>query len=257
MKTRRAVDAICIEQCHGGHAEPYAHCHHLLRQRRTFEETESRAGMKLDVHQFSFPGSQFSVKSLSTLESGGFPLRTENWELGTGNCIFSHTCLPQTILPPADRAPVGIEQLHLHFAKRCPTHRAPRLPAPTSRRNCARGLPSKAQCPVLLFFSCRLRVPVLRFPKSQRHARADGTCAEPQWRICLYPLQVRKSFALDFPPLPRARSAASGNLQHGACPTTPENPRELRRPGRQCVPELIPVFPALAMEAETGRLGQT
>src|SRR5258706_1414430 len=85
----------------------------------------------------------------------------------------------------------------------------------------------------------------------------DGTCVARRQRISLYsyPLQVRKSFALVFPPLSRARSAASENLRHGACPTTPENPRELRRPARQCEPELVPVFPALATEVETSRLG--
>jgi len=49
MEAWSAVDAVGIEQRHGGHVEVRAHSDQFLGQGSAFEKTESRAGMKLDV----------------------------------------------------------------------------------------------------------------------------------------------------------------------------------------------------------------
>jgi len=51
MKAWRAVNAVGVEQRHGGHGELRACCHEFLGHRGAFEKAESRAGMKFDVHQ--------------------------------------------------------------------------------------------------------------------------------------------------------------------------------------------------------------
>ncbi len=142
VKARRTVNAVRVEQCHRRHIEPGTHSRHILGQRRTFEEAESGTGVKLDVQmQYPVPSTQSNICGDAT----GY------WVLSTGYFFFSHTFLPQTIHRRADRAPVGRGRQHQIFARRYPTRRAPRLRAPTSRRNCARGRLSRAQCPALLF----------------------------------------------------------------------------------------------------------
>src|SRR5579863_10510240 len=61
VKTRRAVDAISVEQCHGGHIQTSADSCQILRQGRAFEEAESRAGVKFDVHQWSVSRCQLKT----------------------------------------------------------------------------------------------------------------------------------------------------------------------------------------------------
>src|SRR5215469_3991809 len=53
MEAWGTVNPIAVEKRHGRHMECGAGCGQILRQRGAFEETESGAGMKLDVHQFS------------------------------------------------------------------------------------------------------------------------------------------------------------------------------------------------------------
>src|SRR5205807_5759447 len=144
---------------------------------------------------------------------------------------FSHTLLPRTSLRPEDHAPVGRERRRLCFATQCPTRHAPRLRAPTSRRNCARGRPSRAHCLALLFSSYRPRGPVPRFPKSRWPAAPDETCAAQRWWIFLLPKLFDELLKLF-----QAQSASCENLRHGACPATPASRRGLRQPVGQYVP---------------------
>src|SRR2546429_8117285 len=48
-----AVDAIAIDQGHGGHAEIGARRDQIFRQRSAFEETEGGAGVELDISRHS------------------------------------------------------------------------------------------------------------------------------------------------------------------------------------------------------------
>jgi hypothetical protein len=50
MEARRSINSIHIQQRTRWHLETGAHLHHVLWQRRSFEEAESRTRMKLDVH---------------------------------------------------------------------------------------------------------------------------------------------------------------------------------------------------------------
>src|SRR6266851_1462816 len=60
MKTRRAIEAVSVEQCHGWHVELGTDRCQFLGYGCAFEEAESRAGVKLDV------GHQFQVKPFTT-----------------------------------------------------------------------------------------------------------------------------------------------------------------------------------------------
>src|SRR5437868_9134902 len=63
MEAGRSVNAVDVEQSHGGHVELETHCCQFLGYRCALEKGECRASMKLDVrHQFSVPSSRFSVK---------------------------------------------------------------------------------------------------------------------------------------------------------------------------------------------------
>ena len=61
VKARGAVDAVGIEQGHGGHVELSADCGQFLGQGRAFEKTESRAGVEFDVHQLPVISDQWPV----------------------------------------------------------------------------------------------------------------------------------------------------------------------------------------------------
>ena len=61
VEARGAVDAVGVEQCHGWHVMVLAHSDEFLGQGRAFEEAESGAGVKLDVHQLPVPGRQYPV----------------------------------------------------------------------------------------------------------------------------------------------------------------------------------------------------
>jgi hypothetical protein len=52
MKTRRAVEAVSVEQRHGWHVELGTDRYQLLGDGCAFEEAESRTSMEFDVHQF-------------------------------------------------------------------------------------------------------------------------------------------------------------------------------------------------------------
>jgi hypothetical protein len=75
VKARSTVNAISIEQGHGRHVKPGASRHQILRQGRTFKETESRAGVKFNVQVLS---SQFSVLSKDFLHCRVRKVTTEN-----------------------------------------------------------------------------------------------------------------------------------------------------------------------------------
>src|SRR3954470_20240744 len=47
----RTVKAVAVEQSHCGHLQCGGGCHQVLRQGTAFEKTESRTGVKLNVHQ--------------------------------------------------------------------------------------------------------------------------------------------------------------------------------------------------------------
>lgn len=51
VKARGAIDAVGIEQRHGGHLEVLAYSDEFLGQGRAFEKAESGAGVEFDVHQ--------------------------------------------------------------------------------------------------------------------------------------------------------------------------------------------------------------
>ena len=87
MKSRRTVDTVAVEQCHGRHLELGTHVHKFLGSRGSFEKAEGGAGVKFDKQssQFSVLGSQFSER----LFVPRFSLRTENWELRTVLVIHS------------------------------------------------------------------------------------------------------------------------------------------------------------------------
>jgi hypothetical protein len=61
VKARGAVNAVGVEQRDGGQFELGADCDEFLGQGRAFEKAESRAGVKLDVHQFSVLSSQLNL----------------------------------------------------------------------------------------------------------------------------------------------------------------------------------------------------
>ena len=75
METWRTIDAVGVEQRHGGHVEPGTGRYQFLGQGRSFEEAESRAGVKLDVQVLSCQ-SQFSVKNIP--DSVSVKIFTEN-----------------------------------------------------------------------------------------------------------------------------------------------------------------------------------
>jgi hypothetical protein len=50
MESRRSVNAITIEQRHGGHMKGGAGRNQVLRQSSAFEKAESGTRVKLDVH---------------------------------------------------------------------------------------------------------------------------------------------------------------------------------------------------------------
>ena len=72
VEARGAVDAVGIEQRHGGHFEVGAHADQFLRQGRAFEEAESGTGVKFDVQvlstQYSVPSTQYPVSSVLQTE---------------------------------------------------------------------------------------------------------------------------------------------------------------------------------------------
>lgn len=51
VEARGAIDAIGVEQRHGGHLEVLAYSDEFLGQGRAFEEAESGSGVEFDVHQ--------------------------------------------------------------------------------------------------------------------------------------------------------------------------------------------------------------
>ena len=55
VEARGTVDAVGVEQRHGGHLEVLAHSNEFLGQGRAFEKTEGRARVKFDVHQCQLP----------------------------------------------------------------------------------------------------------------------------------------------------------------------------------------------------------
>jgi hypothetical protein len=60
VEARGAIDAVSVEQCHGGHVEVLAHADQLLGQRSALEEAKCGAGVKLYKQVVS---SRFSVLS--------------------------------------------------------------------------------------------------------------------------------------------------------------------------------------------------
>ena len=60
MEAGSAIEAVGVEQCHGGHLEMGTYCGIFLGHRSAFEEAEGRAGVKFDVQVLS---SRFSVKT--------------------------------------------------------------------------------------------------------------------------------------------------------------------------------------------------
>lgn len=161
MKAWRAIDAVGIEQSHGRHLEMGADSRHILWQGRAFEEAECTTRVKLNVQVLKTRAScQFS-EAISKCK----------------NCFFSHTSLPRTRFRSAGRAPGGRERSARDFARRCPIRHGTRHRATTSRPNCARGRPSRARCPALLFFWRRQCERALHFPKSRTRAAADGRYA--------------------------------------------------------------------------------
>ena len=61
-----AVDTVGVEQCHGGHVKVRTHADQFLGQGSAFEKTESRAGVKFDVHQWLVASGQRLKKHLLT-----------------------------------------------------------------------------------------------------------------------------------------------------------------------------------------------
>jgi hypothetical protein len=51
VKARRAINAIAIEQCYGGHLQFSASRNQAFRQGGAFEETESGARVEFDVQE--------------------------------------------------------------------------------------------------------------------------------------------------------------------------------------------------------------
>ena len=51
IKTRRAIDAVAVEQRHGWHTQLVAPGDQVLGQGGAFEKTKGRAGMEFDEHR--------------------------------------------------------------------------------------------------------------------------------------------------------------------------------------------------------------
>jgi len=68
IEARRAVEAVAVEQGHGGHLESGADGDQVLRQSGALEEAESGAGVEFDVQGFR---SQVSVKLFELRITGG------------------------------------------------------------------------------------------------------------------------------------------------------------------------------------------
>ena len=51
VETRRAIDAVAIEQRHGRHVQVRAGGNQVLRQGGAFEKAERRTGMEFDKHR--------------------------------------------------------------------------------------------------------------------------------------------------------------------------------------------------------------
>jgi hypothetical protein len=58
VTARGAVDAVGVEQGHGGHVEVLAHADQFLGQGSAFEEAECRAGVEFNEHQLPVVSSQ-------------------------------------------------------------------------------------------------------------------------------------------------------------------------------------------------------
>src|SRR5579862_3927898 len=88
IKTRRAIDAVAVEQGHGWHIQVGTRGNQVLRQGGAFEKAESRAGMEFNEHR---PGggrlhSLFVrlIMEMMMQDVKGGQLRAENQKLTTG-----------------------------------------------------------------------------------------------------------------------------------------------------------------------------
>src|SRR5713226_5691659 len=61
IKTRRAIDAVAVEQCHGRHVQVRACGDQVLGQSSAFEKAESRTGMEFNEHRPWLEGSGVSL----------------------------------------------------------------------------------------------------------------------------------------------------------------------------------------------------
>ena len=126
IKARRAVDAVAIEQSHGGHLILRAGGNQVFGQGSTFKKTEGGTSVELDVHRKTVLSSQLEANSPQSHPSTslrassdtertqlGMSLRicvirkTENWQRRT---VFSHMFLPRTIRRRAGRGLVDTKQ---------------------------------------------------------------------------------------------------------------------------------------------------
>ena len=65
VKARRAVDAVAVDDGHGGHAEPRAGAGEFLGDGGPFEEGESGAGVEVGVHGEKLSAVSYQLSALA------------------------------------------------------------------------------------------------------------------------------------------------------------------------------------------------
>src|SRR5437660_1418662 len=132
VEARRSVETIAVEQRHGRHAQFRAARDQALRQGRSFEKAESRAGVEFNVHRAIWSSDHRVI--LNYCFSNHPMARSPDHPIS-----FSHNFLPTPIARRPNHELSDRARSLSSPALRCPIRLAPRHPVPTSLRTSATG----------------------------------------------------------------------------------------------------------------------